>query len=55
MILILVVTPLAIANKNMYGYILRDTDNHQLQAFDVLAKNSRTSGELVRFTSSLYR
>lgn len=29
----------AITNKNSYGYILRNTDSHQLESFDIFAKN----------------
>lgn len=31
---------LAVANKSIYGYILRNMDNHQLQSLDMLAKDS---------------
>lgn len=30
---------LVVGNKNIYGYILRDADNHQLESFDMLAKD----------------
>lgn len=30
----------AITNKNIYGYILRNTDYHQLEGCDMLAKDS---------------
>lgn len=30
----------AVANTNIYGYILRRTDNHQLENSDMLAKDS---------------
>lgn len=33
-------TILAVADRNMYGYILRNTDNYQLESFDMLAKDS---------------
>lgn len=28
-----------VANKNTYGYILRDTNNHQLTDFDMFARD----------------
>lgn len=31
---------LAVANKNIYGYILRNTDNHQVEDFAMVAKDS---------------
>ena len=31
---------LAIANKSIYGYILKNTDNYQLESSDRLAKDS---------------
>lgn len=41
---------LVVANKNIYGYILRDADNHQLESFDMLAKDGeagqRSRGKL---------
>lgn len=51
LIFILVVASiLAVANKNIYGYILRDADNHQLESFDMLAKDGeagqRSCGKL---------
>lgn len=32
---------LAVTNKNTYGYILRNTDNHKLESFDILVKDSK--------------
>ena len=30
----------AVTNKNIYGYILRNTDNHELESFEIPAKVS---------------
>lgn len=39
--IILVVMPFqTITDKNIYGYILRSTDNHPLESFEMLAKDN---------------
>lgn len=42
-----------VANKNIYGYILRNTDNHQLESFDMLAKDSEVCQRLQHENLSL--
>lgn len=31
---------MAVTNKNIYGCLLRNTDNHELKSFDMLPKDS---------------